>query len=241
MPPVVESALHVATVPGFANFKGILKHGNLVFDAADRQGHGQAPLTPRLGSSRSDFNSAAWLATLAKPDSLQCLGTAKQERLPGSLIERRQLNKAVRSTGVSWARHSGWIRVMVARATCSVSAASTLTATSSPTAPCAGSLESSRRRVGLAERRGLYAGSIELFHRGDLAAVQQGRDLFWIQGAGRPVRVEDERGAPGHFEQLLECLALIDSIRDDYGYPESEARHPDIRSGLPWPLLAPAA
>lgn len=37
------------------------------------------------------------------------------------------------------------------------------------------------------------------------------------------------------------CLALIDGIRDDYGYPESEVRHPDIRSGQPWPLLAPAA
>jgi hypothetical protein len=38
-----------------------------------------------------------------------------------------------------------------------------------------------------------------------------------------------------------QCLALIDVIRGDYGYPESEARHPDIRSGQPWPLLAPAA
>lgn len=38
-----------------------------------------------------------------------------------------------------------------------------------------------------------------------------------------------------------QCLALIDGIRDDYGYPESEMRHPDIRSGQPWPLLTPAA
>ncbi|WP_456362619.1 hypothetical protein [Xanthomonas sp. F1] len=36
-------------------------------------------------------------------------------------------------------------------------------------------------------------------------------------------------------------MALIDGIRDDYGYPESETRHPDIRSGQPWTLLAPAA
>lgn len=35
-----------------------------------------------------------------------------------------------------------------------------------------------------------------------------------------------------------QCLALIDGIRDDFGYPESERRHPDIRSGQPWPLLA---
>ena len=33
------------------------------------------------------------------------------------------------------------------------------------------------------------------------------------------------------------CLALIDQIRNDFGYPESEARHPDIRSGHPWPML----
>jgi len=33
------------------------------------------------------------------------------------------------------------------------------------------------------------------------------------------------------------CLALIDDIRDDYGYPESELRHPNIRSGQPWPML----
>lgn len=37
------------------------------------------------------------------------------------------------------------------------------------------------------------------------------------------------------------CLVLIDGIRDDYGYPEAEARHPDIRSGQSWPLLAPPA
>ncbi len=34
-----------------------------------------------------------------------------------------------------------------------------------------------------------------------------------------------------------QCLALIDGIRDDYGYPETETRHPDIQSGQPWPML----
>lgn len=37
-----------------------------------------------------------------------------------------------------------------------------------------------------------------------------------------------------------QCLTLIDGIREDYGYPESETRHPDIRSRQPWPLLVPA-
>ena len=28
-------------------------------------------------------------------------------------------------------------------------------------------------------------------------------------------------------------------IRDEYGAPEAEPRHPDIASGRPWPILAP--
>ena len=34
-----------------------------------------------------------------------------------------------------------------------------------------------------------------------------------------------------------ECLHAIDDIRDDYGYIDSEPRHPDIATGVPWPLL----
>ena len=33
------------------------------------------------------------------------------------------------------------------------------------------------------------------------------------------------------------CLQAIDEIRDDYGYVDSEPRHPDIATGIPWPLL----
>ena len=35
-----------------------------------------------------------------------------------------------------------------------------------------------------------------------------------------------------------ECLIAIDEFRDDYGQAESEPRHPDIDSGIPWPLVA---
>jgi hypothetical protein len=35
-----------------------------------------------------------------------------------------------------------------------------------------------------------------------------------------------------------QCLAVIDELREDYGPPESEPRHPDIDSGRPWPLVA---
>ena len=34
-----------------------------------------------------------------------------------------------------------------------------------------------------------------------------------------------------------ECLMLIDEFRDDYGRAESELRHPDIESGIPWPQI----
>ena len=33
------------------------------------------------------------------------------------------------------------------------------------------------------------------------------------------------------------CLNMIDEIRDDYGTPPSEPRHPDLASGLPWPII----
>jgi hypothetical protein len=35
------------------------------------------------------------------------------------------------------------------------------------------------------------------------------------------------------------CLNAIDRIRDEYGGPEAEPRHPDLGSGRLWPLLAP--
>lgn len=35
-------------------------------------------------------------------------------------------------------------------------------------------------------------------------------------------------------------LGKIDDIRDEYGMPESEPRHPDLSSGKPWPIMTPA-
>jgi hypothetical protein len=31
------------------------------------------------------------------------------------------------------------------------------------------------------------------------------------------------------------CLAAIDELRDEYGTSEFEPRHPDVKSGRPWP------
>lgn len=33
------------------------------------------------------------------------------------------------------------------------------------------------------------------------------------------------------------CLTEIDKVRDRYGAPETEPRHPDLASGRPWPIL----
>ena len=35
------------------------------------------------------------------------------------------------------------------------------------------------------------------------------------------------------------CLNQIDAIRDEYGTPEDEPRHPNVASGKPWPILPP--
>ena len=34
-------------------------------------------------------------------------------------------------------------------------------------------------------------------------------------------------------------LNQIDKVRDEYGIPESEPRHPDLASGKPWPIMTP--
>ena len=35
------------------------------------------------------------------------------------------------------------------------------------------------------------------------------------------------------------CLNNIDKIRDHYGAPESEPRHPNLASGRAWPIITP--
>jgi hypothetical protein len=50
-----------------------------------------------------------------------------------------------------------------------------------------------------------------------------------------------EMTASATAESLLavECLDVIDNLRDEHGKPESEPRHPDIDANRPWPLVAP--
>lgn len=46
-------------------------------------------------------------------------------------------------------------------------------------------------------------------------------------------------GGGGRNDPASRCLNLIDKLRDEYGAPESEPRHPDLGSGRPWPILTP--
>lgn len=46
-------------------------------------------------------------------------------------------------------------------------------------------------------------------------------------------------GSGGKNDPAARCLNLIDKLRDEYGAPESEPRHPDLASGRPWPILTP--
>ncbi|WP_186393238.1 MULTISPECIES: NACHT domain-containing NTPase [unclassified Pannonibacter] len=46
-------------------------------------------------------------------------------------------------------------------------------------------------------------------------------------------------GSGGKDDPAARCLNLIDKLRDEYGAPEPEPRHPDLASGRPWPILTP--
>jgi hypothetical protein len=48
-------------------------------------------------------------------------------------------------------------------------------------------------------------------------------------------------GSDGAGDPAARCLNTIDKMRDEYGAPEIEPRHPDLASGCPWPILTPWA
>jgi hypothetical protein len=43
----------------------------------------------------------------------------------------------------------------------------------------------------------------------------------------------------GPMNAAARYLNRIDKIRDDYGAPESDPRHPDLASGRAWPVMTP--
>lgn len=44
----------------------------------------------------------------------------------------------------------------------------------------------------------------------------------------------------GPTDAAARCLNQIDKIRDEYGTPDSEPRHPDLARGKSWPIMVPA-
>jgi hypothetical protein len=41
----------------------------------------------------------------------------------------------------------------------------------------------------------------------------------------------------GASDVAARCLNQIDKMRDEYGTPDSEPRHPDLASGKRWPIM----
>jgi hypothetical protein len=41
----------------------------------------------------------------------------------------------------------------------------------------------------------------------------------------------------GPADAAARLLRQIDWIRDEYGMPDAECRHPDLASGKPWPIM----
>jgi hypothetical protein len=89
---------------------------------------------------------------------------------------------------------------------------------------CSTSLHSALRHalVGAAPKGSL--GAFEMF---SIPAGELRKDLFSMVLHGNP----SESGI------AAECLNVIDELRHEYGYIETEPRHPDIATGVPWPLI----
>jgi hypothetical protein len=68
-----------------------------------------------------------------------------------------------------------------------------------------------------------WAGAFELH---PVAVTELRRDLFAMLG-----------GTPAEAAVAGACLTVIDELRDEYGPAGLEPRHPDIKTGRPWPVV----
>lgn len=62
-------------------------------------------------------------------------------------------------------------------------------------------------------------------------------DIVPVPAAELRRRLLAMTGSGGKDDAAARCLNLIDKLRDEYGAPESEPRHPDLASGRRWPIL----
>jgi hypothetical protein len=54
----------------------------------------------------------------------------------------------------------------------------------------------------------------------------------------RKLLFEMTAGTPHEAALAASCLVDVDQLRDEYGIAAGDPRHPDIRSGRPWPIEA---
>jgi hypothetical protein len=90
---------------------------------------------------------------------------------------------------------------------------------------CDGLLQNAIREAALSQQRAPgWSGAYEL-HPVPLPELRKA--LFGMLVDGSPAALLAEA-----------CLTAIDELRDEYGSPEFEPRHPDVETGRPWPLAA---
>ena len=64
-------------------------------------------------------------------------------------------------------------------------------------------------------------------------------DVVRVPAAELRKRLLEMTTSGGADDPAARCLNVIDEIRDNYGAPDSEPRHPDLASGRPWPVITP--
>jgi hypothetical protein len=88
-----------------------------------------------------------------------------------------------------------------------------------------GNLRSALRNIALDERPSqAWAGAFDII----AVPASELRAALFAKATGRST------------ERALaeQCLIAIDELRDEHGVADSEPRHPNIDSGLPWPIIA---
>ena len=72
--------------------------------------------------------------------------------------------------------------------------------------------------------------------------VQEGSNSFYVHPASvghiRKFLFGLLGGTPHDAALATSCLIAIDILRDEYGIAANDTRHPDVLSGIPWPLEA---
>lgn len=75
----------------------------------------------------------------------------------------------------------------------------------------------------------------DYFQVADLNEVREGAyNVVPVPATELRQRLLAKVGLGGNNDPASRCLNLIDELRDEYGAPEAEPRHPDIATGRPF-------